>query len=311
MVHRGPETAVKAQINVRGEVGPDIKAVMDGLLQEAVALLLSRKGDIHEHVHDARKNLKAFRSYLRLLRGSIGGDYRTLNVQARDAARTLSQARDSVALHDAIDLIEKFYHRRRRPLDFKPLRKAADAEGQAAASDAVIRAAAKDVAALLGPCRDTVGAWALPEKPAPYVKGLTTTYKTARKLLRTGLETRMPDDLHEARKSVIHWRYQLDLFNSLWPRVMKATVRELQDLREDLGQHNDLVMLESRILGAEGGFADLPEVEPFLDAITVIRAQRVHIATYREALLFCEPPRAVADRLAIWWDASQTKKFRL
>ena len=249
--------------------------------------------------------------YLRLLRAIIGDDYKTLNTQARDAARTLSQARDSVALHDAIDLVDKFYHRRRRPLDVKPLRSAADAEGQAAASESVIRAAAKDVASLLGPCREIVTAWDLPEKPAPYVKGLTTTYRTAQNLLRTGLDTRMADDLHEARKSVIHWRYQLDMFNGLWPRVLKATVRELQDLREDLGQHNDLVMLEARILGAEGGFADLPVTEPFLDAITVIRARSVHTATYREALLFCEPPKAVAGKLAVWWEATRTKKFRL
>lgn len=300
--------ALKAKVDVARAVGKDVRSVMDELLKDAVARLSSRKGNIHEAVHDARKNLKAFRSYLRLLRSLIGEDYRALNVQARDAARTLSGARDSVALHDAIDQVEAYFaHRRKRP-DIAVLRKAADAERRQAASDAVIRAASRDVAKLLGPCRETVRAWTLPDDADPYVDGLTTTYKTARRRLQLGLDTRLPVDLHEARKRVIHWRYQTDLFFSLWPRVLKATVRELQDLREDLGQHNDLVLLESRIRAAEGGFEGLETPEPFLDSITVLRARRVHRACYRRSLLFCDPPSLVSDHLTTWWTAARTRR---
>jgi CHAD domain-containing protein len=303
---------LKARIDVTGPVGPDIQSAMDELLSEAVGLLLSKKGDFDEAVHDARKNLKAFRSFLRLLRPIIGEDYVTLNVQARDAARTLSQARDSVALHDAISLVEKFYghHKKHRP-DFKGLRHAADAEGRDTASDKVIRAASKDVAALLSPSRKMVASWVLPENPAPYIKGLRTTYKAARGTLSRGLGTRLPYELHEARKRVIHWRYQLDLFTGVWPRVLKATVRELQDLREDLGQHNDLVLLETRIRAAERGFAELSDTDPFLDAITVIRARRVLSARYRQTLLFSDPPDTVASHLSLWWDAAKARKFKL
>ena len=285
--------ALKAKVDVARAVGKDVRSVMDELLKDAVARLSSRKGNIHEAVHDARKNLKAFRSYLRLLRSLIGEDYRALNVQARDAARTLSGARDSVALHDAIDQVEAYFaHRRKRP-DIAVLRKAADAERRQAASDAVIRAA---ITLKLNAFDD------------PYVDGLTTTYKTARRRLQLGLDTRLPVDLHEARKRVIHWRYQTDLFFSLWPRVLKATVRELQDLREDLGQHNDLVLLESRIRAAEGGFEGLETPEPFLDSITVLRARRVHRACYRRALLFCDPPSLVSDHLTTWWTAARTRR---
>ncbi|WP_436643230.1 CHAD domain-containing protein [Microbaculum sp. FT89] len=308
-----PETttvghALKARVDVARTVGSDVRGVMDELLQDAVALLSSRKCNVHEAVHDARKNLKAFRSYLRLLRSLIGEDYRALNVQARDAARTLSGARDSVALHDAIDQVEAYFaHRRIRP-DITALRNAADAESREAASDDVIRAASRDVAKLLKPCRETVRAWKLPDDADPYVDGLTATYKSARRLLQLGLDTRLPVDLHEARKRVIHWRYQMDLFTSLWPRVLKATVRELQDLREDLGQHNDLVLLESRIRAAEGGFEGLESPEPFLDSITVLRARRVHWALYRQALLFCDHPSVVSDHLTTWWKAARSRK---
>lgn len=296
--------ALTKQIDVSGPVGGALRAVMEDLLADAVARLGARKGDVHEAVHDARKNLKAFRSCLRLVRAEIGDAYDELNVQARDAARALAGARDTQALHDAIGQIEKSCGQRRDRPDTDALHKAADAEAERAASDRAIRQAAREVAALLSPCRRQVRGWRLPDGPDAYVAGLRRTYRAARRALRQGLDTHLPEDLHEARKRVIHWRYQLDLFTGLWPRVVRAEVRELQDLREDLGQHNDLVLLETRIRDRAGGFASLPDTDPVLDAITVLRARRARAAARRGALLFSMSPGNQKARLSRWWAAS-------
>jgi len=300
---------VSSRISVTEPVGPQMGGIMVGLLDQAVKRLTSSTGNIHEAVHDARKNLKAFRSYLRLLRAIIGDDsFRRLNIQARDAARILSGARDTVALHDAIGHVEKYYRKSAQRPDIGALRRAADVEIRDTASEASIRTATRKVTAMLKPCRDEVRAWTLPDNPAPYVKGLAKTYGTAAKALGKGLATRLPDDMHEARKRIIHWRYQLDLFTGLWPRRLKAEVRELQDLREDLGQHNDLVLLETRIVAAEGGFAGLQDSEMYLDAITVLRADRARTAGFRGSLLFDETPAARAAELDRWWQAAFDRK---
>ena len=278
---------------------------MSGLLDTAISRLKSTRGDIHVSVHSSRKDLKAFRAYLRLLRAIIGDEsYRRLNISARDASRVLSQARDTVALHDAITLVEKHLRKAGGPASVSSLRKAADSEVQTSAGTATIRRHSKDVIAMLLPCREEVATWTLPEPPDLYIEGLAKTYATAQKMLRRGLKSRMPEDMHEARKRVIHWRYQLDLFIDLWPRLLKAEVRELQELREDLGQHNDLVMLEGRILNREGGFTDIADVDPFLDAITLLRARCAHIAAYRQGLLFAQRPDIRQDTLRKWWTAS-------
>lgn len=282
---------------------------MVGLLDQAVTRLASSNGDIHKAVHEARKTLKAFRSYLRLLRSMIGEEsYRSLNIQARDAARVLSGARDTVVLHDAIGHVEKYFRTSPHRPDFKALRHAADAEIRGTASEAAIRKATRQVVATLKPCREAVSGWNLPDEPDAYVTALGKTYARTARALANGLDTRLPDDMHEARKRVIHWRYQLDLFVGLWPRRLKAEVRELQDLREDLGRHNDLVLLESRILSAKGGFADLADADRFLDAITVMRAGCAHSAEYRFALLFAESPSARTKELARWWRAALGRK---
>lgn len=287
-------------MNIGGRTGSEVSGALTDLLSSSAARLVSRRGDVHEIVHDARKDLKAFRSYLRLVRALVGEEaYARLNAVARDAARALSEARDSQALHDAIDQLEKSAPRRR--IDIAALRRGADSAVAQSAGRKALRDLCRAVAGRIRPLRDEVADWTLPDDHDAYLDGLATTYRAARKALRKGLGSGLAEDLHEARKRVIHWRYQLELFSGLWPRLLKAEVRELQDLREDLGQHNDLVLLQRRIADGEDGFAGLKQREVCLDAILVLRAQRTRTAARRAGLLFSEPPKSRRRRLEGWW----------
>ncbi len=287
-------------MNLSGRTGTEVGRALTDLLNSAIARLVSRRGDVHEIVHDARKDLKAFRSYLRLVRVSLDeADYARLNAAARDAARALSEARDSQALHDAIDQLEKASPRRR--IDIAALRRGAASAVAQSAGRKALRDLCREVARQMRPHRDEVAGWNLPDDHDAYLDGLATTYRAARKALRKGLGSGLAEDLHEARKRVIHWRYQLELFSSLWPRLLKAEVRELQDLREDLGQHNDLVLLQKRIADGVDGFAGLKQREACLDAILVLRARRTRTAARRAGLLFTEPPKSRRGRLEAWW----------
>ena len=51
--------------------------------------------------------------------------------------------------------------------------------------------------------------------------------------------------LHELRKRVVIHRYQMDIIEPLWPRFAKMWTGEAQRLRDRLGKHQDLLMLES------------------------------------------------------------------
>jgi CHAD domain-containing protein len=304
----GAGAALAARIDVTRPVGAQMQRILIALLDDCVHLLNARSGAAPDAIHDARKNLKAFRSYLRLMRAVVGeADYTAMNTSARDAARRLSEARDAQALHDAIDQVDRFLGKRKQRPDVAPLHHAADGLARQSAGEDAIKIAVRDVCERLAPCRATIGGWTLPDVAAPYISGLAKTYSRARREMRHGLDTRLPADLHEARKRVIHWRYQLELFTNLWPRVLKAEVRELQDLREDLGQHNDLVMLEHRLRDAEGGFKDLGDKERFLDSITVLRADRARAAKYRSSLLFVDGRGARAEHLQAWWRAALGK----
>lgn len=291
-----------ADVNIGGRTGAEVSRALTDLLGSAATRLVARRGDVHEIVHDARKDLKAFRSYLRLVRAIVDADaYRRLNAAARDAARALSEARDSQALHDAISQLEKAD--RRGLVDIAGLRRAADTAVARSAGRKALRDLCRHVAGDLRPHRDEVAGWSLTDDRDAYLDGLVATYRAARKALRKGFDSGLADDLHEARKRVIHWRYQLELFSGLWPRAIKAEVRELQDLREDLGQHNDLVLLQQRIAEGVDGFAGLTQREASLDAILVLRAERSRTAARRAGLLFSDAPKARRRRLEAWWNA--------
>lgn len=289
-------------MNIGGRTGAEVSRALTDLLGSAATRLVARRGDVHEIVHDARKDLKAFRAHLRLVRAIVDADaYRRLNEAARDAARALSEARDSQALHDAISQLEKAD--RRGLVDIAALRRAADTAVARSAGRKALRDLCRRVAGNLRPLRDEVAGWSLTDDRNAYLDGLAATYRAARKALRKGFDSGLADDLHEARKRVIHWRYQLELFSGLWPRGIKAEVRELQDLREDLGQHNDLVLLQQRIAEGVEGFAGLAQREAGLDAILVLRAERSRTAARRTGLLFSDAAKARRRRLEAWWNA--------
>src|SRR5215471_18984252 len=66
-----------------------------------------------ESIHEARKDLKCLRAVLRLARGSISGEVRIReNVFFRDAGRSLSAARDSEALLEALRHFSSGHRRR-------------------------------------------------------------------------------------------------------------------------------------------------------------------------------------------------------
>src|SRR4029434_3598918 len=96
--------------------------------------------------------------------------------------------------------------------------------------------------------RGTADGWRLPQYDMElFVAGMTRVYARARRLVDKGLSSADPAILHEARKSVIHLRYQLDMLEPIWPALITALVKELQRLREVLGDFNDLCEMETLI----------------------------------------------------------------
>ena len=63
-----------------------------------------------------------------------------------------------------------------------------------------------------------------------------------------GHETSDDNTWHELRKSAKALGYQLRLLKPIWPRMMNASVDEIDQLTDRLGDANDLAILRAKIL---------------------------------------------------------------
>ena len=136
---------------------------------------------------------------------------------------------------------------------------------------------------------------------ALFVEGMTRVYARARRLAEKGLGSADPAVLHEARKSVIHLRYQLDMLEPIWPALIAAWVKELQRLREVLGDFNDLCELESLI---NDPASPLSKVRNRTTALQLLAGRRDALLAKGRPLaqrLFAEAPQGFAIRMTAMW----------
>ncbi|MGB7977471.1 MAG: CHAD domain-containing protein, partial [Roseiarcus sp.] len=130
-------------------------------------------------------------------------------------------------------------------------------------------------------------------------------YRQARKRGSLAFEGDDPVALHAFRARVVDLRYQLSLLSCAWPEALNAQAQALNDLREALGDFNDLHVLES--FAAEHG--DLPQ-EALENLGARIAAKqhklrrRAHVEFER---LFAETPNAFATRIAAYLSHPMTE----
>ena len=291
--------------HLAGETGRIAIEQIDRALRELADDSLDR----HETIHQVRKRCKKLRGLLRLVRGSIGGDYKEENAWFRDAARPLSAARDAKVMVDTYDAVmERFGHEVDRP-SFAPLRKKLTLRMRGTVEEAkAIDERLAEFHQRLEEARDRVPAWAARVDGMPeLLAGMEKTYQRGRKAMETAYAEPSGEHFHEWRKRVkYHW-YHCRLLEDCWPPLMKARARETAKLADALGDAHDLSV-----------FRALLEAEPALcSSAEQQQAMLGLIDQHREALrrdawapgqrLFASKPgklRKEFERYAATWKAA-------
>ncbi len=208
-------------------------------------------------MHETRKALKRLRALMRLLDGELGGGARAReNAVLRDAARSLSGARDAAVMLSTLDALmtrhPRKLGRRRAVLD---LRRRLRAEHARVERDTLADPGARaEVLGELHALRWRVGAWSLSDRDGIelieadlerlYRQGRTRYRRVAR-----GKGDRMIA-MHEWRKRVKDLRYAAEMLGQRQLRRPCARWR----LGELLGEEHDLAVLAARVrAGGLGG----------------------------------------------------------
>ena len=258
---------------------------------------------VETSVHEVRKRCKELRGLMRLVRPSLGGEYKRSNRAVRDAAEQLSSLRDAQALLAT----------------FADLREAADGDGhQGPDLDSIERAQADKAAdaahaigiddprlqrahAELSDVRERLAGWELPDGFDAVASGLEATYRRGRRGLRRARRTTTDERMHEWRKAVKYLWYQMRLLEPTAPSVLSPLVDRLDDLSDALGDDHDLVVLVDSLETEGERFGQGDQIGPAVDLARRRQLDLRHRAFSLGARLYAEEPDAFAARVGAYW----------
>jgi len=263
----------------------------------ALAVLAVRDPSPAEKIHKVRRQTKAVRALLHLVRGSFR-PFRRENHAFRDIARALSGSRDAKVMLDTFDAITH------RPDGGSPRGLMAARErllsacGDPADAEALLAAA---LAALLS-ARERARTWSLADDGwAALSQGLERTYGHARKAMGAALMTGDAEASHEWRKAVKYLGGQARLLRRMKPDRVNADIKAATRLGDLLGARHDIDLFLDNMARAPARFGDIVTVTQ-IAGLARLRLARLDRQSRRlgETLL-AEKPEKRAERWGGYW----------
>lgn len=219
------------------------------LIEEGLRLQGSLAADLAQaasggSVHGARRSIKRLRSLVRLVRDAVGEDaYRQANAELKTAADALASRRRAEALAIAADRLKVSARTAEKLKEMAQRRHAQDPTGTGS-----LELARQAIARLGG----VLESWRMPHGSVVLLEAaFGKTYRKAREQLADAVESGKAEDLHEARKQVIHHLHHLELLHDQMPAKQVNRIARLEKLREVLGDINDLDEL-AHLAGGDG-----------------------------------------------------------
>ncbi len=285
------------------ELGAGLTRVAAGRAEKALERLRESQGgeaDAAEAVHGVRKDMKKLRTVLRLLRSELGKKaYRRQNATFREAARTLSEARDAEAKLETLEALAE-YDADLPAEALEGWRKILDRDREAAVNTAGDEAAVAAASSLIGDGLDGIRSWGLDGDSWKMVApAVTRTYRRGRRAMKEAEAHRGEDGFHEWRKRAKDLWYELRLLSCAWPGPLEATAEEAHKLTDLLGDHHDLTVLREDLRERNLGEATMA-----LEA--AIGRRQDELAADALSLghrLYAEPPKQFTRRLQRYWEA--------
>lgn len=285
----------------RKAFGASIQALARAILAEARAALTDRKRSDAVVIHDFRRAMKRWRALLRLLEPLLGPPARAARLAARDLAREVAEARDVQSALDAVQDLGDNLAEAKSARCLKPVAKRLKAHRLMLEKAHLDAARRRRFLQALDAAENFVRRW--PAAKLGFMEvldRLARAYRRARRKIPAHWSRAAAEDLHALRQRVVDLRYQMELVQPLWPRLVRAFMREAQSLREALGAHQDLAVLAALTGPDQPLAAWRPQLLPL-----IAKRQAEHVAAARAvaARLFAESPRAFRHRFAALWAA--------
>ena len=235
------------------ETVPDgVRRILSEALEAIASDLRDDSLDDERAVHETRRNCKRIRAVLRMVRDELGDGWSSEDRWYRDLARSLSSARDAVAMMATLERVSQRYHKQVKKRTFEALREVLEARGvrEAEGVAALRERAAEDIEGAMARTAE------LPLQAtgfAALAPGLGATYGRARLILLQAAEEGRAEDFHHLRKRVKNLYYQVGTLRKSEPKRIEAMESRFDRLAEILGDAQDLDVLRKALGEATEG----------------------------------------------------------
>jgi CHAD domain-containing protein len=289
--------------HLKGKRSPtkETRKILVRQIEKALPSLQSRHAS-DEGIHNARKRIKMARATLRLLRKALSkSQYRAENRSLRDAARPLSDARDTVVLQKTFnDLLKKSPGRAHATcaarFDRTLARERTKSRRAIAGRNGLAQAERK-----LRDARSQAARWSVPGKGWAVIgAGLKKVYDQGYQALGAVQSSPSDASFHEWRKQAKYLRHQVALLRPVQPKRMDAMAKALHELSDYLGDDHDLAVLRGKLLAKTSQAGDAA------CQLLCIEIDRRRATLQRQALrlgtrIYKEPARKFHSRLHRYW----------
>jgi len=268
-------------------------------------IMESEKGqeEVHKSIHETRKSMKRIRAVLRLIRDEIGySSYYRENTFYRDLSRELSEIRNFEVLSGSIKNLQEDLSNTIPADIFALLEEELGRQrnmvmgGQAGLSQLL-----KEIAGKIEIARDRIYDFPIRHNDfRAFEGGLFRMYSQGKRYLRDAKKNPSPTQLHDLRKRLKYFWYQVEILQPIFPGPMKAYASTLETVAENLGVYHDLQVLQ-KFLGESSIIPDHKINETLLEACLARKSMLLYNIWPMADIAYSEKPAAMVNRLASYW----------
>lgn len=282
-------------------------------LEGAVQHLEEQRTGLHEAIHQARKQLKRARALIRLVEHVDPKHLKPIRRALSEAARGLSEMRDSTALVECANALTPYLEARQAGDMAPALREAVDRRRDLLAIEAP--AVARLTEPVIAACRKAVADIAklsfngADNAAETLAEGRSRNHRKARATLESCHHGGHPEAFHDLRKCAQATVFQAGFLAAAWPFAFAAEAAEAKTLTDILGQEHDIEVLNILLHSEPHLFGALADRDRLAHLLSERRGALRHDAMTIAERLYAGTGKEEARRLAALWKlAAATKK---
>ena len=300
------------RIKRKERVGKGIRRILREQLRRAIAAARERDGVQEERVHAVRTRLKRSRAALELIGATVGKRVKKTERRLRNRGRRLARPRDMVVQAHTFRILGSRLSRELPPGLLERMDNVSE-QLRRTLDDGAVEKELRRTARSLRRVRKRLRKWPVKSKHDRRAigKGITRSYREARRALAAVQSQPTPERLHDWRKRVKVLSNELKIVGRAVPELATRYLGKVEKLGELLGQIHDLDCVAATAKKHPRWFGSETDCEAVRGLVAEHRVTLEREALALAAGVFAGRPRDVRALVESGWKSWREHKTKV